>query len=188
MLVLVLALMGTAGAGAASAQTVVSLGFDDGYTSQYGVRSMLASHGMHGTFFMISGNVGTSGFMTWSQLAALEADGNEIGGHTVDHVDLTTVNAAVAHQEVCDDRAQLQAHGLHVTDFAYPYGNADAQAEQAVKDCGYDSARTTGWYGFTCPSPCTESIPPRDPFATTVAGFSDQTLPELQTVVTRFKL
>ncbi len=183
MLVLAFAIVGGAGAGTASAQTIVSLGFDDGYTSQYDVRSVLASHGMHGTFFMISGNVGAAGFMTWSQLAALEADGNEIGGHTVNHVDLTTVSAAVAHQEVCDDRVALQAHGLHVTDFAYPYGNADAQAEQAVEDCGYDSARTTLWYGFTCPSPCTESIPPRDAFATTVAGFSDQTLAELQTVV-----
>jgi len=190
MLMLVLALAIAGGAGAASATataaapTIVSLGFDDGYTSQYAVRSTLASHGMHGTFFMISGNVGTSGFMTWPQLAALEADGNEIGGHTVDHVDLTTVSAAVAHQEVCDDRAALQAHGLHITDFAYPYGNANAQAEQAVSDCGYDSARTTLWFGSTCPSPCTESIPPRDAFATTVVGFSDQTLAELKTVVT----
>ncbi len=173
-----------AGRAQASAPTVVSLGFDDGYTSQYGVRSMLASHGMHGTFFIISGFVGTGEFMSWSQVAALAADGNEIGGHTVDHLDLTTVSAAEAQHQICDDRTALLAHGLQVTSFAYPYGASDEQVEQIAEDCGYESARTTGWFGPDCPSPCTESIPPRDPFATSVVGFSDQTNAELQTVVT----
>ena len=174
-------------AGIASGQTIVSLGFDDGYANQYAARSMLAAHGMHATFFIISGSVGSSGYMTWSQLHDLAADGNEIGGHTVDHVSLASVSAAVAQHEVCDDRAALQAQGFQVTDFAYPYGQKadfNAQVEQIVHDCGYDSARTTLWYGADCPSPCTETIPPRDPYATTVVGFSDQTLQQLETVVT----
>lgn len=185
-LTLNLALMVAGGAAAASGRTVISLGFDDGYSSQYGVRSMLSAHGMHATFFIFSGGVGDvdDGYMTWSQVADLEADGHEIGGHTVEHVDLTTVSAAVARQQVCDDRAALSAHGLHVSSFAYPYGKTNPQVERIVSDCGYTSARTTGWYGFTCPSPCTESIPPHDAFATTVIGFSDQTLAELQAVVT----
>ena len=41
--------------------TVVSLTFDDAWTSQTVVGPMLAAKGMHGTFFVNSGNVGSSG-------------------------------------------------------------------------------------------------------------------------------
>ena len=41
---------------------------------------------MHGTFYLNSGRLGTNSYyMTWDQIADLAADGNEIGGHTVDH-------------------------------------------------------------------------------------------------------
>ena len=45
---------------ASGAQTVVSLTFDDAKASQYQMRPLLASHGMHGTFFIISKAVGES--------------------------------------------------------------------------------------------------------------------------------
>lgn len=173
-----------AGRAAAAPHAVVTLGFDDGYASHATVGPMLTARGMHGTFYVISGYVGQSGFLTWPQVTALAAAGHEIGGHTLDHTDLTTVDETEARRQICDDRTALQSHGLQVTDFAYPFGAFDGQAEQAAEACGYDSARTTGWFGPTCPGTCTESIPPQDPFATTVVGFSDQSLPELQTVVT----
>ncbi len=184
LLVVGFALAGIGRADAAAAQTIVSLGFDDGYSSQYdAARPMLAAHGMHATFFIISGSVGESGYMTWSQLDGLAADGNEIGGHTLDHPDLTTLSSTEARRQICDDRTQLQAHGFQVTDFAYPYGAFNAAVEKLARDCGYSSARTTLWYGADCPNPCTQSLPPQDPFATTVVGFSDQTLPALEQVV-----
>ena len=42
---------------AAPGQTIVSLTFDDGRTTQYSARGPLAGHGMHGTFFVNSGDV-----------------------------------------------------------------------------------------------------------------------------------
>lgn len=166
--------------------TVVSLTFDDGYASQYtSARPLLASHGMHGTFFIPSNRIGTNTYMSWQQVAALAADGNEIGGHTLDHKDLVTVSAAEARRQVCTDRNVLLAHGFAVTDFAYPYGVFNSAVESVVADCGYNSARTTAWYGTACSSPCTESIPPRDDFATTIVGFGgDQTPADLERVVT----
>lgn len=173
-----------AGRAAAAPPTVVTLGFDDGYASHASVGPMLTARGMHGTFYVISGYVGQPGFLSWPQVTALAAAGHEIGGHTLDHTNLTTVDATEARRQICDDRTALQSHGLQVTDFAYPYGAFDGQAEDAAAACGYDSARTTGWFGPTCPGVCTESIPPQDPFATTVVGFSDQSLSELEAVVT----
>ena len=153
-------------------RTIVSLTFDDGYANQYTAAApILAAHGMQGTFFVPSGSVGSSGYMTWSQVSALAAAGNEIGGHTVNHVDLPTVNADQARQEICADRDALLQHGLAVTDFAYPFGDFSPSVESIVQECGYNSARTTSWYGATCGNPCTESLPPRDTYATTIVAF-----------------
>ena len=43
---------------AAAGQTVVSLTFDDGTATQYLARAQLASHGMHGTFYVNSSQAG----------------------------------------------------------------------------------------------------------------------------------
>jgi peptidoglycan/xylan/chitin deacetylase (PgdA/CDA1 family) len=72
---------------------VVSLTFDDGDLSQYtlGVQHALQPHGMHGTFYIVTGWTGVnSGAMTWSQLTDMYNNGNDVGGHTVDHIDLTS--------------------------------------------------------------------------------------------------
>ena len=99
-----------------AAPTVVSLQFDDGVGDQWAARDALGSHGMHATFFVNSGRPGKNGFLTYAQLHQLEADGNEIGGHTIDHVDLPTLGPDDQKREICDDRADLLAHGFTVTD------------------------------------------------------------------------
>ena len=73
-----------AGPGIAQAETIVSIQFDDGISDQYQALPILAAHGMHGTFFINSAEVGTSGFyMNWSQVHDLADAGNEIGGHAL---------------------------------------------------------------------------------------------------------
>src|SRR5262249_36875673 len=74
-------------------QTVVSLEFDDENSDQYQAGAMLAAHGMRGTFFVNSGRIGNDGYMTVQQLQALQSGGNEIGGHTIYHVDLPTLSS-----------------------------------------------------------------------------------------------
>src|SRR2546429_4538496 len=91
-------------ASSARAQTVVSLTFDDGIQTQLGAASVLEAHGMRGTFYINSGNVGTkSFFMSWSQLDGLASVGHEIAGHTVDHKRLTDLTPDAQQHEVCDD-------------------------------------------------------------------------------------
>jgi len=46
----------------ARAQTIVSLTFDDGIATQNQIRPVLASHGMHGTFYIIDGFVGANSY------------------------------------------------------------------------------------------------------------------------------
>jgi peptidoglycan/xylan/chitin deacetylase (PgdA/CDA1 family) len=158
---------------AAAGPTIVSLTFDDGSSDQYAVRSMLAQDSLHGTFYINSDTVGSSSaYMTWSQLSDLAADGNEIGGHTLDHVDLTAVSSTEATRQVCADRQAIISHGFSVTDFAYPFGAENASVQSIVRGCGYSSARRAwglcaiGVTPSSCTDPWVESIPPRNIWAT----------------------
>jgi peptidoglycan/xylan/chitin deacetylase (PgdA/CDA1 family) len=153
-------------AAVSSPQTIVSLTFDDGSASESVVRSLLAAHGMNATFYVNSSRLGTDGYLTWAQVAQLAADGNEIGGHTSFHIDLTQTDTTEAQRQVCDDRDNLLDAGFQVTDFAYPYGGFDASAQALVQNCGYNSARTSN---LLTPPP-TESLPPQDPYAIREAG------------------
>ena len=142
----------------AAGQTVVTIAFDDGYADQYTVRPILAAHGMHATFFVNSGFVGTAGYMTWAQLTDLYSDGNEIAGHTFYHTDVARLGSAAAHHAICDDRVILFNLGFEPTSFAYPYGSFRTASKQAAQYCGYNSGR--GDFGGL------ETIPPVDPYAT----------------------
>jgi peptidoglycan/xylan/chitin deacetylase (PgdA/CDA1 family) len=123
-------------------RTVVSLTFDDGWADQYmNARSILAARGMRATFYVNSNRIGTLGFLTWAQLEALRADGHEIGGHTLDHVDITKVSEEEARRQVGDDRATLLERGFDVQSFAYPYGEHTAITRSIVDECGYASGR-----------------------------------------------
>src|SRR4051794_27966950 len=68
--------------------TVVSLEFDDATSDQIASIRLANTYAMNVTLFVPSGVLGAPGFMDAGQLRDLEAQGNEIAGHTVDHKDL----------------------------------------------------------------------------------------------------
>ncbi len=153
--------------------TAVSVTFDDGDASQYGVRSALADHGAKGTFYINSGAIDDheAGAMTWSQVSSLGSDGNDIGGHTRTHVNMTSTSTSFDSKwrEVCDDRARLFAQGFNPVSFAYPEGAFNSAAEGIVKGCGYQSGRTAGALAAAGPR-YAESFSPGDPYAFQALG------------------
>lgn len=150
---------------AASARVVVSLEFDDATADQAQLGPELADRGLRATFFVNSGLLGTKGFLTQEQLLGLQAQGNEIGGHTTTHAELPGLTPEMQEAEVCDDRKALAAMGFAVTDFAYPSGAYSPLTKGVVSSCGYQSARTVGFVVCRgCRS--AETLPPLDPFAT----------------------
>jgi peptidoglycan/xylan/chitin deacetylase (PgdA/CDA1 family) len=145
----------------------VTIGFDDGTADQFDALPVLEAHGMHATFFINSGLIGDPDHMRVEQLQALEAAGNEIGGHTVDHANIQPLSTAEATAEVCGDRATLTGWGFTVTSFAYPFGSYDANSEAIVASCGYDSARTVSGVSIhVSKDKIGETLPPLDPYAT----------------------
>jgi peptidoglycan/xylan/chitin deacetylase (PgdA/CDA1 family) len=152
--------------------TVVSLTFDDGYESQWAkALPILQAYGMRATFYVNSGTIETAGKLTWDQVAALQAAGNEIGGHSTYHPDFRNLDLGEVQRQVCNDRTELISRGLRVTSFAFPYGHGanDPVIKAVVRDCGYNSARRVNGLSRAtlCPlkHTCAESIPPRDPYA-----------------------
>ncbi|HEX9039375.1 MAG TPA: polysaccharide deacetylase family protein [Ktedonobacterales bacterium] len=149
---------------AATSPTVVTIEFDDGNADQYQALALLNTHGMHATFYVNTSYIGDSTHMTWAQLQNLFAAGNDIGGHTLTHVDLKKLKTAAAQYQVCQDRDNLISNGLQPTAFAYPYGSFDSGTEQVVAYCGYNSGR--GVSGVDDNKVYAETIPPLDPYAT----------------------
>src|SRR5829696_3047712 len=150
---------------AALRPTIVSLAFDDGTADQYVVRAMLAQNSIKATVYVNSNKIGrTSPFLTWDEFSDLAADGNEVGGHTPDHVDLTKLRTTEATRQVYEGRQALLSRGFPATSFAYPYGARTAKVESIVQQCGYQSARRA--WGL---SPV-GSIPPRNVWAIRAAG------------------
>ena len=92
--------------------------------------------------------------MTSDQLRVLADSGMEIGGHTLHHPILNTLNLRAARQEIVDGRLSLSAiTGRPVRFFAYPNGmpEFDFGREHAglVKALGFEAAVSTGW-GVAC--------------------------------------
>jgi peptidoglycan/xylan/chitin deacetylase (PgdA/CDA1 family) len=174
----------------------VSLTFDDQYENlwRYG-RPLLLSHNMRATVYVITEdtNNGYSCCMTYDQLRTMQAEGNDIGGHGVQHLNLTDPSTTRAQKvaDVCDNRSDLVDHGIpDPQSFAYPFGAYNADAEAIVQQCGFRSSRAAGGISSsnTTPGPpWVETIPPRDPYAIRaidVGGNTDKKLSDMQNFVT----
>jgi peptidoglycan/xylan/chitin deacetylase (PgdA/CDA1 family)/type IV secretory pathway TrbF-like protein len=154
---------------AAAPATIVTLTYDDGAADAYQAGEMMSSRGMRGTFFVNSGPIGSSGYMTRGQLDALAAAGHEIGGHTVTHANLATLSTDEAQRQICNDRSTLLSWGFAATSFAYPYSSIGTSSRGLAQQCGYNSARQVG--DIVNPGGCNgcdyaETIPPKDAYYT----------------------
>ena len=153
---------------------VVSLTFDDGLRSQYGLLDLFARHHALGSFYINSGpaDAGEAGTMTWAQIRALQSAGHDVGGHTTDHINMLDSSTSLEFKtrQVCDDRKRLMEEGIRAVSFAYPFGAMDATAQPIVRGCGYQSARKAGT--VTSDGPIfSETIPvTENPYAIRILG------------------
>lgn len=82
--------------------------------------------------------------MTTGQLRSLLDDGHEIGGHSVTHPILTTLNETEIRAEVAGCRRDLELRlGVPVNTFCYPNGSLDERVVKATRGAGYTAACTT---------------------------------------------
>ena len=159
----------------------MSIEFDDNILTQFQTLAVLEAHGMRAMFYINSG-LTPNDFewrMDWAQMRQLSAAGMEVGGHSWDHADLTLPGTNLNH-EICDDRTNIQAHGLPLpTDFAYPTAPTRRVASGGGRRLRlHNPAYRRRDHVVHLPDrmPVRESIPPLDPYQTRTVRRPDQRL------------
>jgi len=152
---------------AAAVPTVVTIEWHDGNADQINVLPILddPARPMHATFLVNTGPIlaGDPAKLTVAQVQAIFTDGNEIGGHTLGHVNVQPLPAADARHQICTDRNNLLEMGVLPATFAYPFASFDSGSEDAAHYCNYNDASATA--GLTLKGPAANTIPPADPYA-----------------------
>jgi peptidoglycan/xylan/chitin deacetylase (PgdA/CDA1 family) len=161
---------------ATSPKTIVTFAWGGALANQMPSLPMFRRYGMHATYFVASGLVCTLGqaecrksspYLTLADLHKIAADGNEIGGLSITHRPLTTMPAAGAKREICDDRSTLFRWGFRPTDFAYPFALVNPTIEALTRACGYNAGLGTGTLrgaGRCAGCGWAETIPPANPY------------------------
>jgi peptidoglycan/xylan/chitin deacetylase (PgdA/CDA1 family) len=118
----------------------VVVSFDDGYRPQFTYAlPELRRHGWAGVL-----NLKAEGSDLYeSNVRAMIDAGWELASHTIDHSDLTTLDAAQLKRETAGARQILRhEYGVPVRDFCYPAGQFDPTVIAAVEAAGYVTATT----------------------------------------------
>ncbi|MER6214538.1 polysaccharide deacetylase family protein [Streptomyces sp. NPDC001674] len=129
-----------------TSEKVVFLTIDDGWTHDAEAARMLVERRVPATLFLLPGATAyDTGYFT-----DLVGDGRvAVENHTVNHPDLTTLDAAGKDAEVCGAREQLAAvFGKAPRLLRPPYGAVDDEVRLAAKGCGV-KALVTWTYDFT---------------------------------------
>ena len=138
----------------------IILTFDDGFANNFeGAYLPLKERNMCATWFIVSGCVGS--YSTWlkedkndkmltiEQLLEMNANGMEIGAHTVSHKDLTILNEEEINHELTTSKDHLEKIiDSPVVSFAYPYGRFGDLAADCARKAGYSFACSVrpGWF------------------------------------------
>lgn len=126
-------------------EPLLSVTFDDGWQSIYtNGLPLLEKYGLLSTQYISTGALNTPNYMTSAMVSAFQAQGSEIGAHTVTHPDLTTLSLPQLTNELSQSQATLQTlFGPAVAhDFASPYGTYDPTVLATIRQY-YQSHRST---------------------------------------------
>jgi peptidoglycan/xylan/chitin deacetylase (PgdA/CDA1 family) len=123
-------------------QGVISIVFDDNYDNQFDYAwPSMEQRGLVGTFYIRTGTMESSGYMSYNELQILQAAGNEIASHSITHRDFTSLSDNDIRNECLVSKQTLENYGLLISNFAYPSGHTNNNVDSIV-DNYYRSGRT----------------------------------------------
>ena len=119
----------------------VTTSWDDGHKLDLKLAALLDKYGLKGTFY-ISRNYFGKESLEEDEIRRLSQK-HEIGGHTLNHPDLTKISLADAKKEIEEGKMWLEnIVGKKVETFCYPGGFYNEEVAALVKNAGFISART----------------------------------------------
>jgi peptidoglycan/xylan/chitin deacetylase (PgdA/CDA1 family) len=110
----------------------VILTFDDGYKSQYtNAKPILDKYGFRATFYVVCNYAQKIDVdrMNWTEVKELNAEGHDIGSHTMNHQDLTQIPPYRIDYEVGISKQCINSQGMNVSSFAYPFAEGSTNTD-----------------------------------------------------------
>jgi len=133
---------------------IVTLSFDDGDPRDLEIARLLKKYDLPATFYVPITNVEGRQTLTPDQIVQLSEMGFEIGAHGYHHYYLDRIPASEVYEEIKSGKERLeQILGREVVCFCYPGGKIPSVAVEAVRQLGFEYARTTRALRFTVQDP-----------------------------------
>lgn len=125
-------------------EPLISVTFDDGWETIYSKGApIFEKHGVRTTQYILSGTFNFYNYMSKDQVLSLKKAGHDIESHTVNHMDLTTLNYNDLNYELRQSKEDLgKLLGREVKDFASPLNRYNDKVIGAVEEL-YRSHRNT---------------------------------------------
>jgi peptidoglycan/xylan/chitin deacetylase (PgdA/CDA1 family) len=123
----------------------VRITFDDGNASdlEHAVPA-LAERGLHATFFVVAGRLGTPGFLDAAGVRALADAGMAVGCHGMRHRPWRTLDDEALREELLDARRRLEEVVQRpVTAAGCPFGSYDRRVLDRLREHGYERVYTS---------------------------------------------
>jgi len=127
------------GAGELPPKPVV-VSFDDGYLSQF-VGAFPIMQRLHWPGVLDLKAAGSD--LPDADAQKMIDAGWELASHTINHLDVTTLDSATLHHELADSKRTLESRfGVKIQNFCYPAGHYDQAAIDELRRDGYRGATT----------------------------------------------
>ena len=122
----------------------VVLTFDDGREDGYSVVApLLRAHHMTATFYVNPSTIDTPHHFTWRELRDVRAQGDEVGCHGYQHLDLSQMDAAQQTFQIGKCIEMIAVHAPpRPTTYAYAAGRYDATTQGLMRKFGIVAAVT----------------------------------------------
>ena len=119
----------------------VCITFDDGCeTDLIAAAPVLREFGCNATFYLTAGFLGTPGYLNAGQVRDLDAQGFQIGCHSMTHPYLSDLSEPELKREVVDAKLELeQIVGHAIEHFSCPGGRYDLRTLQMAHQAGFAS-------------------------------------------------
>jgi peptidoglycan-N-acetylglucosamine deacetylase len=128
---------------------ILTTSWDDGDPMDLRVADYLVKYELPGTFYVPRHN--GSRVLSERQLTNL-SQAFEVGSHTVNHVDLTSVPDGVANIEISESKVWIESViGKPCRSFCFPMGRFRTRHVEMARDAGFLTARTVELFSLARP-------------------------------------
>ncbi len=130
-------------------KTIITTSWDDGNKLDLKVLDLLDKYGLRGTFYIPKSH--QSKTLSDPEINVV-CRRQEVGAHTLNHVNLSAVDLTTAREEIRGSKDYLEdLTGKDIEMFCYPFGHFNNEVRQEVKAAGFLGARTTKEFDIRYP-------------------------------------